>query len=166
MKILALLLSLFALNAHAQHSFILGMFTTHHSGTHYRDFRRPYWWRPENHPKYNEGGPEANRLIGYQYLTTNWSAGVCTFKNSFYEQTYCVYGAIHYSMSDNWQLVSGINLTHGYRKALVLQDQLQSMEQDYMPTTFGGVKFKYKNYGVTWQLISSAVSTVVLEVGF
>lgn len=165
MKILALLLSLFALNAHSQASVILGLFTTHHGDGTYEDYRRPAWYLTENKRPYNEGAFVANRLVGLQYSTNSWSAGVCTFENSFYERTQCVYGAIHYSMNNNWQLVSGINLTYGYRPALVLQEHEASMSKAIMPTTFGGVKFKHNRIGVTWQLISSAVSTIVLEIG-
>ncbi len=167
MKYVFLLITALSVSAHAaEHNLLIGLYTAHHDKGMYRDYRKEFWFHADQHEHFNQGGPKANKFIGYQYQQTNWSAGACTFENSFYERTTCVFGAIEYQVASNWTLMSGVNVTYGYRLGLITQERSASMSKAIIPITFVGVKYKFMNMSLAWQLVASNVSTVVLGIGF
>ncbi len=163
MKLLFLLIALFSANSQAaEHNLLIGLYTYHHVIDKYVDYRERYW-QTKDLKGINQGGPQANQIIGYQYLTRYWSGGACTFKNSFYERTHCVFSAIHYPVR-NWSVIAGINITYGYRPALVGQDYKASMSRAVIPVSFVGVRASFSTANITWQWQAPRVSTLVLGI--
>ena len=163
MKLLFLLIALFSVSAKAaEHNLLIGLYTYHHVIDKYVDYRERNW-QAGDLKTINQGGPKANQIIGYQYLTRYWSGGICSFKNSFYERTHCAFGAIHYPVK-NWSVIAGINITYGYRPALVSQDHNASMSKAFIPVSFVGVRTSFSSASITWQWQAPRVSTLVLGI--
>lgn len=163
MKFLFLLIALISVSAKAaEHNLLIGLYTYHHVVDEYIDYRETHW-QANKLKEINQGGPKANQIIGYQYLTRYWSGGGCTFENSFYERTHGVFGAIHYPIK-NWSVIAGINITYGYRPALVSQDHNASMSKAFIPVSFVGVRTSFSSANITWQWQAPRVSTLVLGI--
>jgi len=165
MKIYVLLLALFTMSAHSEHSIMVGLYTSHLNGGKYEDYRQDQWDAPGKRKPLNEGGPMANQLIGDRYSSKNWSAGVCRFNNTFYETTYCTFGMLHLNVGDHWRVSSGINVTHGYRMALVKQKADESMRQSFMAMPISGVSYRFKGASIGLQLAAGSIMAAVLEIG-
>ena len=161
MKYLTLAL-LFAFSPYliAEHSLLLGLYSDHYGYKNYKDYNAEGSNYKRMRPL-NQGGPEASRLIGYMYSTSNYAVGACTFKNSFYEQTHCVIGVLRYRYNDTVSLETGINVTYGYRPALIMQMASLSKGKKVLPIPIVGMTFKLGRSAVSYNYMAPGISAFI-----
>ncbi len=117
----------------------LGLYTQHQAGNSFVDYRREgdQSLRPMN------DGPMINNLLMVFLLKhgdTEW--GLCSFKNSYYDNTWCLLANIVKPISGGFSVHAGVNVNHGYREALVKQDPNASMHRLWLIAPQAGVRYQ------------------------
>lgn len=161
MKYLILVLIIFiAETTYAEHTILLGLYSDHYGYKNYKDYSAEGANYKRMRPL-NQGGPEASRLIGYMYSTSTYAVGACTFKNSFYEQTHCLIGVLRYRFNDTISLETGMNITYGYRPALIMQMASLSKGKKVLPIPIAGLTFKLGRSSISYNYMAPGISAFI-----
>ncbi len=151
---------LFSLPSVAQHSLLVGLYSDHYGYKSYKDYNGQGQDYKKMH-RLNQGGPEASRLVGYMYSAPGYALGACTFKNSFYEQTHCLIGVLRYRYNNYVSFETGLNLTYGYRPALIMQMSSLSKGKKVLPIPITGVKFNYGRSTISYNYMAPGITAIV-----
>jgi len=144
----------------ADHRVFVGLYSDHYGYDQYKDYSATGRSYKEIRPL-NQGGPKASKLIGYMYTAPGYTLGVCTFKNSFYERTHCLLGLLRYPVTNNLVFETGLNLTYGYRPALIMQMASLSMSKKLLPIPIVGITFEYKKSSISYNYMAPGITAVV-----
>ncbi len=146
--ILFCLLSMATVSAHSlQTSIAVGMYIGHLRGGTFTDYRTsdrnnptgPYL--PYEERAKNEGGVMNNRLVAILVKSNGVEWGVCGFKNTYYDTTWCGIANITKAVGYGFSVQAGININYGYRAALVEQDPNASMAKMWAGSPQAGVRY-------------------------
>ncbi len=146
----------------AEHSLFFGLYSDHYGYKKYRDYGASEGRFSDTKPL-NQGGPKASKLFGYLYSRPGYAVGACSFRNSFYERTYCLLGLLKYTATKNITLETGLNLTYGYRPALIMQMASLSMSKQILPIPIVGITFDYKKSAISYNYMAPGVSTLIFR---
>ncbi|MEY8205294.1 MAG: hypothetical protein RPR40_09485 [Bermanella sp.] len=160
-SLLALCCMLLSVPSLAEHRVFVGLYSDHYGYKQYEDYRASSRRHQEIRPL-NQGGPKASKLMGYMYTAPGYSLGACTFKNSFYERTHCLLGLLRYPVTDSVIFETGLNLTYGYRPALIMQMASLSMSKKLLPIPMVGITFEYKKSSLSYNYMAPGITTLVL----
>ncbi len=147
--ILFTFLSLTTISAHSlQVSLALGMYVDHKRGNTFTDYRTsdrssntgPYTSYTER--DMNEGDISNNRLVALLFSYDDMEWGICSFKNSYYDNTWCGIANIKKYLGNGFSAQAGINVNYGYRAALVEQDPDASMSKMWAASPQAGVRYQ------------------------
>jgi len=143
------LLSVATISAHGLDvSLALGMYTDHKRGDTFTDYRTsdrssptgpypPYEVRPMN-----DGSVSNNRLIALLVKSDDVEWGLCTFKNSYYDTTWCGLANMTKHLGHGFSAQAGLNVSYGYRAALVEQDPTASMAKMWVALPQAGLRYQ------------------------
>ena len=149
-----------SIQAMAEHRLFVGLYSDHYGYDQYKDYGASGRSYKEVRPL-NQGGPRASKLVGYMYTTSSYTLGVCTFKNSFYERTHCLLGLLRYPITDSLVVETGLNLTYGYRPALIMQMASLSMSKKVLPIPIVGLTYEYKRSSISYNYMAPGITAVV-----
>jgi hypothetical protein len=143
------LLSLVTVSAHSlQVSLALGMYTDHKRGDTFVDYRSsdrsnptgPY--QPYNVRPMNDGPVSNNRMVALLVKDGDVEWGVCSFKNSYYDTTWCGLANMTKHIGYGLSAQAGLNVSYGYRAALVEQDSSASMDKMWVALPQAGLRYQ------------------------
>ncbi len=152
---------LLSMQAWGEHSVFVGLYSDHYGYKQYKDFNGIGRSYKQIRPL-NQGGPKASRLVGYMYTTHSYALGACTFKNSFYERTHCLIGLLRYPIGQYVNFETGLNLTYGYRPALIMQMESLSMGKKILPIPIIGITFDYKKSTLSYNYMAPGITAIIL----
>lgn len=150
----------FSYGATAQHSFFVGVLSDHYQDAVYMDFRDGQL------KSFNDGGFDATQLIGYRYQGDQWAAGLCHYNNTYSDPTTCVFGELGRPLTARISVSAGINLTYGYREALLTQDETASMDKMILPITYVGASYRFSQVNLAYQVLGMGAQVLLLEFEF
>lgn len=150
----------FSYGAAAQHSVFVGLLSDHYQDAPYMDFRDGQL------KAFNDGGPGDNQLIGYRYQGDQWSAGLCHYNNTYYDPTSCVFAELGRRLTSRISVSAGINLTYGYREALLTQDETRGMGKIVLPITYVGGSYRFNQVNLAYQVLGMGAQVLLLEFEF
>ncbi len=160
-------------------SVVVGLHVSHFGNTSYIDYTNEptltnevvanptsdsYWVAEYDTKGYNDGTANNNQLVGIRLEHNGYVAAALTYKNSFFERSFGFCLTKVFQTSQNVTFETGAMLVTGYRKAMVMMDKTESMEQAPMLVPMISAAYKItENISMTYTTMTMSVGILGLE---